>query len=133
MTLAFKTLSQLSVFATDQEIATAVVGRTRAEHWRKNVLPILEARGFPRVDALHGGRSTLLVAKFYDGYFGITAGFTNAQPDGEEDLGAWTRKRTRKRSAAKERSDLWTEKKRKALEEFRAKKVADRATKEDDK
>lgn len=99
MTSAFKTLGQLPIFATDREIAVAVVGRSRAEGWRKTVLPLLEARGFPRVDALHGGRPTMLVAKFYDGYFGITAGFTNAAPDGEERLGQWKKSRRSARKA----------------------------------
>lgn len=124
MTLPFKTLSQLPVFATDKEIAIAVAGKTAAEHWRKNVLPILETRGFPRSDALHGGRSTLLVAKFYDGYFGVTAGFVYAHPDGEERLGTFS-KQKENWAAAKERSGKWAEKKRKALEEFRAKKASE--------
>lgn len=99
MTSAFKTLGQLPIFATDREIAVAVVGRSRAEGWRKSVLPVLEARGFPRVDALHGGRPTILVAKFYDGYFGITAGLTNAAPDGEERLGMYGKRRQAKKAA----------------------------------
>lgn len=84
MTNAF---AKLPLFAPDRDIAVAIVGRGRADYWLKAVLPTLERRGFPSVDALHNGRPVPLVRKFYDGYFGITAGFAMAKPDGEERLG----------------------------------------------
>ncbi|ASY64642.1 hypothetical protein SJ05684_c32200 [Sinorhizobium sojae CCBAU 05684] len=46
------------------------------------VIPQLEKKGFPRIDPLHDGRPVPLVKKFYDGCFGITAGFNVAAPDG---------------------------------------------------
>ncbi|MET4687434.1 hypothetical protein [Sinorhizobium fredii] len=82
-------LSQLPLFATDQELAIAIVGKERAAMWRKVVIPQLEKKGFPRIDPLHDGRPVPLVKKFYDGYFGITAGFSVAAPDGKENLGLW--------------------------------------------
>lgn len=91
-------LSNLPLFATDREIAIAVVGKERAAMYVKAVIPTLERKGFPRIDPLHDGRPVLLVRRFYDGYLGITAGFQAARPDGEENLGAW-------RSAREKRND----------------------------
>ncbi len=62
--------------------------------WIKAVVPQLERKGFPRVDPLHDGRPVPLVRRFYDGYFGITAAFNAAAPDGEERLGLWKRQRS---------------------------------------
>ncbi|MGG6895801.1 hypothetical protein [Rhizobium sp. BR 315] len=86
-------LSKLPMFATDREIAIAIVGKERASMYVKAVIPQLERKGFPRIDPLHDGRPVPLVRKFYDGYFGITAGFLAVAPDGEENLGAWKPKR----------------------------------------
>ncbi|RVN04005.1 hypothetical protein CN120_15760 [Sinorhizobium meliloti] len=92
-------LSQLPLFATDQQLAVAIVGKDRASMWVKTVIPQLERKGFPRIDPLHDGRPVPLVRKFYEGYFGITAGFNAAAPDGKENLGMWkSRRRTRKAS-----------------------------------
>jgi hypothetical protein len=88
-------LSKLPLFATDEEIAIAIVGRKRASEWRRGALLVLEARGFPRIDPLHGGRPVPLVKRFYDGYLGITAGFNVAAPDGKENLAMWQRSRRR--------------------------------------
>ncbi|MBZ9922278.1 hypothetical protein LB579_31880 [Mesorhizobium sp. BR1-1-7] len=97
--LDFDALSKLPMFATDRQIAAAIVGNGGADRWIKEVMPILERRGLPKVDALHGRRAVPLVRKFYEGYFGITAGFATAKPDGEEKLGLdqW---KTRNKKAA---------------------------------
>ncbi|GAJ91061.1 hypothetical protein [Rhizobium rhizogenes] len=87
-------LSELPLFATDQQLALAIVGKERASMWIKTVIPALERKGFPRIDPLHDGRPVPLVKKFYDGYFGITAGFSAAAPDGKENLGVWKRSRS---------------------------------------
>lgn len=82
-------LNALPLFATDRQLAIAIVGRGRADMWVKTVIPQLERKGFPRIDPLHDGRPVPLVKRFYDGYFGITAGFNVAAPDGQEDWGKW--------------------------------------------
>lgn len=87
-------LDKLPLFATDQQLAVAIVGKTRAALWVKTVIPQLERKGFPRIDPLHDGRPVPLVKKFYDSYFGITAGFAATAPDGEERLDAWRSKRS---------------------------------------
>ncbi|MGO6719534.1 hypothetical protein ACC717_05930 [Rhizobium ruizarguesonis] len=91
MTCPSGLFSKLPLFATDKELAIAVVGKERASMWIKAVIPQLERKGFPRIDPLHDGRPVPLVMRFYDGYFGITAGFHAAAPDGEERLGMWKR------------------------------------------
>ena len=90
----YRALDSLPIFASDREIAAAIVGRGKADKWLSEVLPLLERRGFPAVDPLHNGRAVPLVKKFYDGYFGITAAFAMAKPDGEER--EWVPKRQRK-------------------------------------
>ncbi|RVO65719.1 hypothetical protein [Sinorhizobium meliloti] len=92
-------LSQLPLFATDQQLAAAIVGKERASMWVKAVIPQLEKKGFPRIDPLHDGRPVPLVRKFCEGYFGITAGFNAAAPDGKENLGMWKSRRRTNRSA----------------------------------
>lgn len=82
-------LSKLPLFATDREIAIAIVGKERAAMWTKVVIPQLERKGFPCIDPLHDGRPVPLVMRFYQGYFGITAWVRAAAPDGEERLGTW--------------------------------------------
>lgn len=90
-------LSKLPIFATDMEIAVAIVGKQRASLFVRAVIPELERKGFPRIDALHDGRPVPLIRKFYEGYLGITAGFNLAAPDGREDLESWTRSKRDKR------------------------------------
>lgn len=88
-------LSKLPLFATDKELAVAIVGKERAQMWIKTVIPQLERKGFPRIDPLHDGRPVPLVRRFYDGYLGITGGFSVAVRDGEERLGQWKKLRRR--------------------------------------
>lgn len=90
-------LDKLPVFATDQEIAVAVVGKERASMYVKAVIPMLERQGFPTVDPLHDGRPVPLIKRFYEDYMGITAGFRVAAPDGKEDWSAWDGRKARGR------------------------------------
>lgn len=121
----------------------AIVGKKNASLWKRDAIPVLERRGFPRWDPLHQGRPVPQVRQFYARYLGIASGFTIAlPPDGQEREWVPRRRRTAEESAkaqapsvdrqtpagrkarAKANSDAWAEKKRKALEEFRAKKTA---------
>ena len=95
-------LAALPLFATDQQLAVAIVGKARAGMWIKTVIPQLERTGFPRVDPLHGARPVPLVMKFYDGYFGVVAGF--AAIDGEERLGQWRKRRGSNKTKTSARS-----------------------------
>lgn len=69
------TLDELPLFATDRQIAEAIVGKDAAEKWMRERLPTLASKpGFPKIDDFHGGRPVKLVAKFYDQYLNIGAG-----------------------------------------------------------
>lgn len=92
---AVMALKDLPLFATDRQLAMAIVGKDRAEMWVRSVVPQLERKGFPKIDPLHDGRPVPLVEKFFDGYFGFTAGFSASAPDGEERLGQWKKSRHR--------------------------------------
>lgn len=90
-------LSKLPLFATDAEIAVAIVGKGRAEHWRKYVLPTLEAKnGFPKVDSLHKGRPVQLIMRYYENYMGLRDDEVVRDADDVEDWSTW---KTRKRAA----------------------------------
>ncbi|TGT91399.1 hypothetical protein EN804_08010 [Mesorhizobium sp. M8A.F.Ca.ET.161.01.1.1] len=85
-------LEDLPLFATDQQIAQAIVGRDRAERWMRERLPTLSGRaGFPAVDDFHGGRPVALIRRFYEGYLG-TAQSPAAAP-GRADASQWKAKR----------------------------------------
>lgn len=91
----FAPLDGLPVFANDRQIAVALVGKDRAAMWLKTAIPQLERQGFPRIDPLHDGRPVPLVKRFYESYFGITAGFSVASPDGKEDWSGWKKSKRR--------------------------------------
>jgi hypothetical protein len=90
--MSFRSLDNLPMFATDKEIALAVVGTKRAADWLRASFPKISAqRGFPQVDAMHGGRATVKVAKFYETYIGATGPGINAAQDGGDKVGTWNR------------------------------------------
>ncbi|MCV0396988.1 MAG: hypothetical protein K5872_08730 [Rhizobiaceae bacterium] len=143
----FRALDDLPYFATAEELAIALVGARRAKRWLKEQFPTLKTRpGFPPLDVFHGGYAVPLVRRFYEGvYLGIAGLPAHHVPGGEENWDAW-RKRPRQRehtdprpadpnvgprltveqkaARAKANSAAWQEKKRKALEEHRAKKAS---------
>lgn len=84
-------LDDLPMFATDWQIAQAIVGRENAERWMRERLPTLSGKpGFPAVDHFHGGRPVALVRRFYEGYFGIAQSPTAAP--GRADPSRWKTK-----------------------------------------
>lgn len=84
-------LDKLPLFATDAELA--IVGRQRAEKWRKERLPILAAKtGFPPVDEFHGGRPVPLVRVFYEAYLGSIAKPVNIRARSQERPDLWNAK-----------------------------------------
>jgi len=88
-------LDDLPIFATDDQIAEAIVGKHAAEKWKRERLPTLASKpGFPPIDAFHGGRPVKLVARFYEEYLGTGAGSAIA-PRGVEDRSAWKPSRRR--------------------------------------
>ncbi|WP_189522861.1 MULTISPECIES: hypothetical protein [unclassified Mesorhizobium] len=145
-------LDKLPLFATDLEIAIAIVGKQNASRWKRDVIPALERRGFPKWDSLHQGRAVPHVRQFYALYLGITAGFTMAPPpDGVDKVGSWRprdqnrddstashapgtnpgtnlrRSHAQRKAEAKANAEAWAVKKRNALEAHRAKRAAESA------
>ncbi|WP_292571122.1 hypothetical protein [Mesorhizobium sp.] len=134
-------LDKLPLFATDLEIAVAIVGKQNASRWKRDVIPVLEHKGFPRFDALHQGRPVPHVRQFYACYLGLAAGFTMAPPpDGKER--EWLGKRLEKKIDDEERRRAAGEdvpeqdpgshspKKLAAIAEYRARKAAEYASRE---
>lgn len=136
-------LDKLPLFATDLEIAVAIVGKQKASRWKREVIPTLERSGFPRWDPLHEGRPVPLVKQFFAAYFGATAGFTLANQGGEDRVGMWLGKRLEKKIEEEERRraagqevvelDPGTDNpnKLRAIAEYRAKKAAEFAARKD--
>jgi len=85
-------LNKLPMFATDQQIAIAIVGKDRASFWLKTALPALVRNGFPPIDPLHHGRPVPLIKKFYDGYLGVVHDFASKGASGEENWDAWEKR-----------------------------------------
>lgn len=86
----FRALDGLPMFATDSQLALAIVGKARSALWLKRTLPILEARGFPRIDALHEGRPVQLVKRYYDNYLGANASYVSTGASKPENPESWT-------------------------------------------
>ncbi|MGO4836161.1 hypothetical protein AB4144_28345, partial [Rhizobiaceae sp. 2RAB30] len=89
------TLDDLPMFASDQQIAEAIVGKDNADKWRLERLPTLALKpGFPPIDAFHGGRPVRLVARFYEDYLG--SGGQASAPRGVADPSQWNSKSKRR-------------------------------------
>lgn len=53
-------LDNLPLFATDDVLGAALLGADRVQEWRQ-IVPLLETRGLPKVDKLMGGRCVRVV------------------------------------------------------------------------
>ena len=72
----------LPFFATDAELAIALLGRKRASQWR-DLAPLYESKGLPKIDSLTGGRCTPAVKRFFEEQNGVGLHPLRA-PDGQE-------------------------------------------------
>ncbi|PWJ93603.1 hypothetical protein C8D77_101282 [Mesorhizobium loti] len=92
-------LDDLPMFASDIEIAEAIVGRDNAEKWMRERLPALANKpGFPAIDEFHGGRPVKHVIRFYEKWLGTDASNATAPP-GKADPGQWKTKSRSKHPA----------------------------------
>jgi hypothetical protein len=82
----------LPLFASDIELATAIVGKARAREWAKTRLPSLgNLPGFPKFDDFHGGWPVGLVAAWYEkSWFAGQAGRSTREL---ENPAAWKKSR----------------------------------------
>jgi hypothetical protein len=84
----------LPLFASDLELATAIVGSKNASGWVRDKLPVIAAKpGFPAIDDFHGGRPVPLIKRFYEHYLGITGGSFGIPGGKEADWSTLKRKR----------------------------------------
>lgn len=90
-----QTIDRLPLFADEEQISAALLGAGKTPRWRQ-IVPLLEARGFPTVDAVMGGRYVPAVKAFFDREYKVTAAHQVASRDGPEDLNTpWKRKNAR--------------------------------------
>ena len=83
----------LPFFATDDVLGAALLGRERVQDWRQ-IAPLLEARGLPKVDQLMGGRYTRAVIAFFDREYGLDrGGDMPLAPDGTERFEQWRKQK----------------------------------------
>jgi hypothetical protein len=89
-------VESLPLFATDDVIGAALLGSERVQEFRQ-IVPLLEARGLPKVDQLMGGRYVPAVRAFFDHQYGLDRGADAPQaPDGLEDFAGWKQKQKRR-------------------------------------
>lgn len=80
-------LDKLPLFASEEEVSTALMKPGKYMRWRQ-VAPLLEGRGFPKIDALMGGRYTPAIKDYFDRLYRV--GRRNDVADrGEENWEAW--------------------------------------------
>jgi hypothetical protein len=90
-------IQALPLFATDAVLGAALLGDDRVQEWRQMV-PLLEAHGLPKVDHLMGGRYVRAVVAFFDHRYGLDrSDDAPLVPDGVEDFDGW-RKRQKRRA-----------------------------------
>jgi hypothetical protein len=86
-------LESLPLFASDDAIGAALLGRERVAEF-KQIVPLLEARGLPKVDQLMGGRYTRAVIAFFDHQYGLDrGGDVPLAPDGTERFDQWRKQK----------------------------------------
>lgn len=96
MTASRHSLDDLPLYADDMAIGAAVMGAARAGEW-KAIAPLLETKGLPRIDKLHGGRFVPAVKLFYNSFNGIIP-LVPAAPDGVEHPDTWTKNGQKRRA-----------------------------------
>lgn len=83
----FKKLDDLPMFAGDDDLATALLGTGKITVFR-SVVPLLEARGFPKVDGLMGGRYVPAVRAFFNREYRVNGEEQISKPHSPAKLGA---------------------------------------------
>jgi hypothetical protein len=90
-----KSLDNLPLLATDDVLGAALLGADRVQEWRQ-IVPLLETRGLPKVDKLMGGRYVPAVVAHFDHQYGLEhSGDPPLAPDGMEDFEKWKKQKPR--------------------------------------
>lgn len=97
MAARFKKLDDLPLFASEEQLAVAILGPGKTVEWR-GIVKMLEERGLPGIDGFHGGRYVPAVRAFYDDQYRVRKdGPPAKQPHRPAELNA-TWKKTRGQS-----------------------------------
>jgi len=83
----YLTLAELPLFASEEDIAGALMGPGKASVFRA-IVPLLERRGFPQIDDLMGGRYVPAVKAFFDREYRIHGEVQVSRPHSKVTLGA---------------------------------------------
>lgn len=97
MTTRRRPIDELPLYATEAEIAHAILG-SRASEW-KQICVLYERRGLPKINALLGGRYVPAVKRFFDILEGVEASSQIPVRDGPE-RNTWNDRKTRKAPTA---------------------------------
>jgi hypothetical protein len=88
MSARFRTLDQLPAFASEDDLATALMGTGKTTAFRQ-IVPLLERRGFPTIDGLMGGRYVPAVKAFFDREYSVQGAAQVSAPHAPAELGTW--------------------------------------------
>lgn len=84
-------LDDLPMFATDQQIVEAIVGKDKAEKWMRERLPALvKMPGFPAIDEFFDGRPVYFEDRLGKG--------STVAPPGREDRSGWKTDKSKRRA-----------------------------------
>ncbi len=83
-------IDRLPLYATDRELAPAIMGE-RAAEWPARVRFYIASGRFPRINALMGGRYVPAVIAFFDGEEGIVPPLPRSPltPEDQAQMGGW--------------------------------------------
>lgn len=89
------TFDEMPLFASEMDISVALMGPGRYSTFRA-IVPLLERRGFPKIDGLMGGRYTPAIRAFFDREYGIHGDVRRGAVDGPERFGSYQGRRRKR-------------------------------------
>lgn len=92
MSTRLQNLEQLPMFASEEALSNALMGPGKTAEWRQ-IVPLLERRGFPTIDGLMGGRYTRAVKAFFDREYGVHGAGQVSAPHAPAELGSWKKQK----------------------------------------
>jgi hypothetical protein len=92
MSRAPRTIDDLPMFASEEAISNVLMGPGKTAAFRQ-IVPLLERRGFPTIDGLMGGRYVPAVKAFFDREYRVSGSENVRAPHAPAELGAYHGKR----------------------------------------
>src|ERR1700737_116985 len=87
-----RTIDDLPMFASEETLSNALMGPGKTAEWRQ-IVPLLERRGFPTIDGLMGGRYTRALKAFFDRESGVHGAAQVSAPHAPAELGSWKKQK----------------------------------------